>query len=171
MASLPIFMTAVANSSDEPAFPLLFTWSTPEAQVKEVLVIPDDEWLEQHRIEPNALDLDEQQLYEFGYEASDILAEWINEFDTDVIYTLEPESISLLIEAVYDIKGMEPSFEVQSIHSWFEERDVDLDDAVAQLGQTTPLHLLPPDELIIQLLQIAVEHGLIDPSDIPAIEN
>lgn len=171
MASLPIFMTAVANSSDEPAFPLLFTWSTHEAQVKEVLVIPDDEWLEQHRIEPNALDLDEQQLYEFGYEASDILAEWINEFDTDVIYTLEPESISLLIEAVYDIKGMEPSFEVQSIHSWFEERDVDLDDAVAQLGQTTPLHLLPPDELIIQLLQIAVEHGLIDPSDIPAIEN
>lgn len=164
-------MTAVANSSDEPAFPLLFTWSTHEAQVKEVLVIPDDEWLEQHRIEPNALDLDEQQLYEFGYEASDILAEWINEFDTDVIYALEPESISLLIEAVYDIKGMEPSFEVQSIHSWFEERDVDLDDAVAQLGQTTPLHLLPPDELIIQLLQIAVEHGLIDPSDIPAIED
>ncbi|MFQ3187176.1 MAG: hypothetical protein ACI8Q3_002217, partial [Marinomonas primoryensis] len=51
MASLPIFMTAVANSSDEPAFPLLFTWSTHEAQVKEVLVIPDDEWLENHRIE------------------------------------------------------------------------------------------------------------------------
>ncbi|WP_111636961.1 hypothetical protein [Marinomonas shanghaiensis] len=171
MASLPIFMTAVANSSDEPAFPLLFTWSTHEAQVKEVLVIPDDEWLEHHRIEPNALDLDEQQLYEFGYEASDILAEWINEFDTDVIYALEPESISLLIEAVYEIKGMEPSFEVQSIHSWFEERDVDLDDAVAQIGQTTPLHLLPPDELIIQLLQIAVEHGLIDPSELPAIED
>lgn len=171
MASLPIFMTAVANSSDEPAFPLLFTWSTHEAQVKEVLVIPDDEWLEEHRIEPNALDLDEQQLYEFGFEASDILAEWINEFDTDVIYALEPDAVSLLVEAVYDIKGLEPSFEVQSIHSWFEERDVDLDDAVAEQGQTTPLNLLPPDELVVQLLQIAVEHGLIDPSDIPAIEN
>ncbi|MCW4631689.1 MULTISPECIES: hypothetical protein [Marinomonas] len=60
---------------------------------------------------------------------------------------------------------------MQSIHSWFEERDVDLDDALAEQGQTTPLHLLPPDELIIQLLQIAVEHGLIDPSDIPAIED
>lgn len=171
MASLPIFMTAVANSSDEPAFPLLFTWSTHEAQVKEVLVIPDDEWLENHRIEPNAHDLDEQQLYEFGFEASDILAEWINEFDTDVIYALEPESLSLLVEATYDIKGLEPSFEVQSIHSWFQDRDVDLDDAVAEQGQTTPLHLLPPDELVILLLQIAVEHGLIDPSDIPAIEN
>ncbi|MCW8354985.1 MAG: hypothetical protein ACPGRG_00715 [Marinomonas sp.] len=171
MASLPIFMTAVANSSDEPAFPLLFTWSTHEAQVKEVLVIPDDEWLENHRIEPNALDLDEQQLYEFGFEASDILAEWINEFDTDVIYALEPESVSLLVEATYDIKGLEPSFEVQSIHSWFEERDVNLDDAVTEQGQTTPLHLLPPDELVIQLLQIAVEHGLIDPNDIPAVED
>lgn len=171
MASLPIFMTAVANSSDEPAFPLLFTWSTHEAQVKEVLVIPDDEWLENHRIEPNALDLDEQQLYEFGFEASDILAEWINEFDTDVIYALEPESVSLLVEATHDIKGLEPSFEVQSIHSWFEERDVNLDDAVTEQGQTTPLHLLPPDELVIQLLQIAVEHGLIDPSDIPAVED
>ncbi|RNF49956.1 hypothetical protein EBI00_10770 [Marinomonas hwangdonensis] len=171
MASLPIFMTAVANSSDEPSFPLLFTWSTHEAQVKEVLVIPDDEWLENHRIEPNAHDLDEQQLYEFGFEASDILAEWINEFDTDVIYALEPESLSLLVEATYDIKGLEPSFEVQSIHSWFQDRDVDLDDAVAEQGQTTPLHLLPPDELVILLLQIAVEHGLIDPSDIPAVEN
>ncbi|RBP84562.1 hypothetical protein EBI01_04690 [Marinomonas rhizomae] len=171
MASLPIFMTAVANSSDEPAFPLLFTWSTHEAQVKEVLVIPDDEWLENHRIEPNAHDLDEQQLYEFGFEASDILAEWINEFDTDVIYALEPESLNLLVEATYDIKGLEPSFEVQSIHSWFEERDVDLDDAVVAQGQLTPLHLLPPDELVIQLLQIAVEHGLIDPSDIPVTED
>jgi hypothetical protein len=171
MASLPIFMTAVANSSDEPAFPLLFTWSTHEAQVKEVLVIPDDEWLENHRIEPNAHDLDEQQLYEFGFEASDILAEWINEFDTDVIYALEPESLNLLVEATYEIKGLEPSFEVQSIHSWFQERDVDLDDAVAEQGQTTPLHLLPPDELVILLLQIAVEHGLIDPSDIPVIED
>ncbi|MBU2412970.1 MAG: hypothetical protein KKB49_09165 [Gammaproteobacteria bacterium] len=171
MASLPIFMTAVANSSDEPAFPLLFTWSTHEAQVKEVLVIPDDEWLENHRIEPNAHDLDEQQLYEFGFEASDILAEWINEFDTDVIYALEPESLSLLVEATYDIKGLEPSFEVQSIHSWFQERDVDLDDAVAEQGQTTPLHLLPPDELVILLLQIAVEHGLIDPNDIPVIDD
>ncbi|MFT4573729.1 hypothetical protein [Marinomonas primoryensis] len=170
MASLPIFMTAVANSSDEPAFPLLFTWSTHEAQVKEVLVIPDDEWLENHRIESNPHDLDEQQLHEFGFEASDILAEWINEFDTDIIYGLEPELLNQLVEATYDIKGLEPSFEVQSIHSWFEERDVNLDDAVAEQGQTTPLHLLPPDELIIQLLQIAAEHGLIDPSEIPMIE-
>ncbi|REG83316.1 hypothetical protein [Marinomonas pollencensis] len=166
MASLPIFMTAVANSSDEPAFPLLFTWSTPEAQVKEVLVIPDDEWLENHNIEPNALDLDENQLYEFGFEASDILAEWTNEFDTDVIYGLDPDELSALVEATYETKGLDPSFEVLSIHSWFEERDVSLTDALAEQGQTTPLHLLPPDEIIIQLLQIAVEYGLIEVADI-----
>ncbi|MCB5162787.1 hypothetical protein [Marinomonas algarum] len=170
MASLPIFITAVANSSDEPAFPLLFTWSTHEAQVKEVLVIPDDEWLASHTIEPNVPNLDEQQLYEFGYEASDILAEWTNEFDTDVIYGLDPELIHQLVEATYDIKGLEPAFEVHSIHSWFEERDVNLNDAIAEQGHSTPLHLLAPDELIIQLLHIAVEHGLIDPSDIPAVE-
>lgn len=171
MASLPIFMTAVANSSDEPAFPLLYTWSTVEAQVKEVLVIPDDKWLEEHRIEANSLDLDEQQLYEFGFEASDILAEWTSEFDTDVIYGLEPDLLNTLIEATYDSKGLEPSFEVHSIHSWFEERGINLDDAMLEQGQTTPLHLLPPDELIVQLLQTAVEQKLISPSDIPAIEN
>ncbi|WOD07294.1 hypothetical protein [Marinomonas sp. GJ51-6] len=114
--------------------------------------------------------MDEQQLHEFGFEASDILAEWINEFDTDVVYGLEPEELNHLIEATYDIKGLEPSFEVQSIHSWFEERDVNLDDAFLEQGQTTPLHLLPPDELVIQLLQIAVEHGLIDQNDIPPID-
>ncbi len=170
MASLPIFMTAVANSSDDPAFPLIFTWSTPEAQVKEVLVIPDDEWLENNHIESNVHDLDEQQLYEFGFEASDILAEWTNEFDTDVIYGLEPEILSPLIEATYETKGLEPSFGVESIHSWFEERGVNLDDAVSDQGNHTPLHLLAPDELIIQLLQIAVEYQLIDQSDIPDVE-
>lgn len=170
MASLPIFITAVANSSDDPAFPLMFTWSTHEAQVKEVLVIPDDEWLESHSIEPNVHDLDEQQLYEFGFEASDILAEWINEFDTDVIYGLDPESVSQLVEATYDVKGLEPSFEVQGIHAWFEERDVNLNDAITEQGNHTPMHLMAPDELIIQLLNIAVEHGLINPNDIPTIE-
>lgn len=167
MASLPIFMTAVANSSDEPAFPLLFTWSTSEAQVKEVLVIPDDEWLENHHIDANALDLDENQLYEFGFEASDILAEWTNEFDTDVIYGLDPDELSVLVDATYNIKGLDPSFEILSIHSWFEEREVSLNDALAEQGQTTPLHLLPPDEIIILLLQIAVEYGLINAEDIP----
>lgn len=171
MASLPIFITAVANSPDEPAFPLLFTWSTHEAQIKEVLVIPDDEWLEDHTIEPNALDIDEQQLYEFGFEASDVLAEWINEFDTDVIYALDPETLSILIEATYDIKGLEPSFEVQSIYSWFEERDVNLNEAIATQGNHTPLHLLAPDEQISQLLHIAAEHSLIDPSDLPPLEH
>ncbi|MEO9656430.1 hypothetical protein [Marinomonas sp.] len=166
MASLPIFITAVANSSDEPAFPLLFTWSTHEAQVKEVLVIPDDAWLENHTIESNALDLDEQQLYEFGYEASDILAEWINEFDTDVVYALEPEMITPLIEATYDAKGLEPSFEVQSIYNWFDERDVQLDEVINDMGIHTPLHLLPPDELIMQLLQVAADHQLINLEDI-----
>ena len=163
-------MTAVANSSDEPAFPLTFTWSTHEAQVKEVLVIPDDEWLENHNIESNLHDLDEQQLYEFGFEASDILAEWINEFDTDIIYGLEPDILNPLIEATYEVKGLEPSFGVQSIHSWFEERGVNLDDAVSEQGNNTPLHLLAPDELILQLLQIAVEYELINPNDIPATE-
>jgi len=167
MASLPIFITSVANSSDNPAFPLLFTWSTPEAQIKEVLVIPDDEWLEHHVIEPNTLDIDETQLYEFGFEASDILAEWTNEFDTDVIYALHPEETSLLVEATYETKNLDPSFEVHSIHSWFAERDINLDDALADNGQSTPLHLLPPDEIIVLLLQIAVEHGLINASDIP----
>jgi len=171
MASLPIFMTAVANSSDDPAFPLIFTWSTQDAQVKEVLVIPDDEWLENNRIESNVHDLDEQQLYEFGFEASDILAEWTNEFDTDVIYGLEPEILSPLIEATYEIKGLEPSFGVESIYSWFEERGVNLEEAVSDQGNNTPLHLLAPDELIIQLLQIAVEYQLIDQNDIPNQED
>ncbi len=169
MASLPIFMTAVANSSDNPVFPLLFAWSTSQAQVKEVLVVPDDTWLENNVIEPNILDINETQFYEFGFEPSDILAEWINDFDTDVIYGLYSEEISLLIEAIYDTKGLEPSFEVQNIHSWFAEHDVNLNEAFTNQGQQTSLHLLPPDEIIIFLLQTAIEYGLIDSSGIPYI--
>ncbi|BFM48076.1 hypothetical protein [Marinomonas sp. THO17] len=166
MASLPIFITAVANSPDDPTFPLLFTWSTHDAQVKEVLVIPDDDWLHHYTIEPNAQDLDEQQLYEFGFEASDILAEWTNEFDTDVIYALDPEMLSKLVEATYDTKALDPSFEILSIHQWFNEHGVDLNEAFEDQGQHSALHLLPPDELIVQLLQIAAEYELIDTSEL-----
>ncbi|GAB3475339.1 hypothetical protein GCM10027340_00650 [Marinomonas epiphytica] len=161
-------MAAVANSSDEPAFPLLFTWSTHQAQIKEVLVSPDDSWLDNHSIETNSLDLDEQQLYEFGYEAGDILAEWINEFDTDVVYAFEPDVVGILVEEVFNTKNMPANFEVASIYSWFNERDIDLTMALEDQGLHTPLHLLPPDEAIGLLLELAASHDLIDISEIEA---
>jgi len=160
MSSLPIFITTVANSSDEPAFPILFTWSTPDAQIKEVLVIPDDDWLESANIESNVLNIDESQLYEFGYEASDILSEWINELDTDEIIAFDPELASQLIETTYDCKGLEPSFEVISAHDWFQQRDVNLEEEFEAFDLAMPPHLLPPDELIAVLLQIAHNNGL-----------
>ncbi|TDO96795.1 hypothetical protein [Marinomonas balearica] len=162
MASLPIFITAVANSADEPSFPLLFTWSTHDAEIKEVLVIPDDDWLHSATVEKNIQDINETQLYEFGYEAGDILAEWTSEFDTDAVYAIQPDELSLLVEATFDSKGLEPTFEVLNIFDWFEERGLDLHNEWASHGNPTPLELLPPDEQIASLLQIASENGLIE---------
>lgn len=166
MASLPIFMSAVANSTDEPHFPLLFTWSTHDGQVKEVLITPDDDWLHEHSIEPNLQNLDEQQLYEFGYEAQDILSEWATEFDTDTIYAVDVEVVTAMVEAIYDTKGLDPSFEVLAIEDWFAERDVHLHQAREAQGDSTPLHLLSPDEQVMSLLQLAASHDLLDLSDL-----
>ncbi|MGB2064373.1 hypothetical protein MGA5115_03194 [Marinomonas gallaica] len=162
MASLPIFISAVANSTDEPHFPILITWSTHDGQVKEVLVTPDDEWLHSHAIEPNIQNLDEQQLYEFGYEAQDILTEWATELDTDTMYAVDAETVEILIETLYDTKGLEPSFEINSIEQWFSERDVNIHQAREEQGEHTPLQLLSPDEQIMSLLQIAANHDLLD---------
>ncbi|MGB0943983.1 MAG: hypothetical protein ACPGUE_16360, partial [Marinomonas sp.] len=104
MTSLPIFLTCVANSADEASFPLLFTWSTPDLQIKEVLIIPDDDWLHHANIESNLCDIDENQLYEFGYEASDILAEWTAEFDTDFVLALDTDLVGSMVEATFDAK-------------------------------------------------------------------
>ena len=166
MASLPIFISAVANSTDEPHFPLLFTWSTHDGQVKEVLVTPDDDWLHEHSIEPNLQNLDEQQLYEFGYEAQDILNEWAAELDTDTFYAVDAETVETLVEALYDTKGLDPAFEVVSIEQWFSERDINLHRAREEQGDSTPLHLLSPDEQIMSLLQLAATHDLLDLSDL-----
>ncbi|CUB03413.1 hypothetical protein [Marinomonas fungiae] len=166
MASLPIFISAVANSTDEPHFPLLFTWSTHDGQVKEVLVTPDDDWLHEHSIEPNLQNLDEQQLYEFGYEAQDILNEWAAELDTDTFYAVDAETVETLVEALYDTKGLDPAFEVLSIEQWFSERDINLHRAREEQGDSTPLHLLSPDEQIMSLLQLAASHDLLDLSDL-----
>lgn len=166
MASLPIFISAVANSTDEPHFPLLFTWSTHDGQVKEVLVIPDDDWLHEHSIEPNLQNLDEQQLYEFGYEAQDILNEWAAELDTDTFYAVDEQTVETLVEALYDTKGLDPAFEVLSIEQWFSERDINLHRAREEQGDSTPLHLLSPDEQIMSLLQLAASHDLLDLSDL-----
>ncbi len=171
MASLPIFISAVANSTDEPHFPLLFTWSTHDGQIKEVLITPDDEWLHDHSIEPNLQNLDEQQLYEFGYEAQDILAEWATELDTDTMYAIDPETVEILIENLYDTKGLDPAFEVLPIEHWFDERDVDLHAARQENGDETPLSLLSPDEQIMSLLQVAANHDLLDLSELAQDES
>ena len=162
MSSLPIFITTVANSSDEPVFPILFTWSTPDAQIKEVLLIPDDGWLEKASIESNSLNINEAQLYEFGYEASDILTEWTKELDTDEVIALDPNLTTQMIEATYDCKGLDPSFEVIGAFDWFAQRDVDLNDELEEFDLTIPIHLLAPDELIAVLLQVAYKNGLIE---------
>ncbi|WP_191603378.1 hypothetical protein [Marinomonas algicola] len=162
MSSLPIFITTVANSSDEPMFPILFTWSTPDAQIKEVLLTPDDAWLEKGHVENNPLNINEAQLYEFGYEASDILTEWIKELDTDEVIALDPDLTAQMIEVTYDCKGLDPSFEVIGVYDWFRQRDVNLNDELEEFDLTVPLHLLPPDELIAALLQVAYKNGLIE---------
>ncbi|SBS35340.1 hypothetical protein MAQ5080_03147 [Marinomonas aquimarina] len=162
MASLPIFISAVANSTDEPHFPLLFTWSTHDGQIKEVLVTPDDDWLHEHAIEPNLQNLDEQQLYEFGYEAQDILSEWATELDTDTLYAVDAETVEALVETLYDTKGLDPAFEIISIEQWFSERDIELHRAREEQGDNTPLHLLSPDEQIMSLLQLAASYDLLD---------
>lgn len=166
MTSLPIFLTCVANSTDEASFPLLFTWSTPDLQIKEVLIIPDDDWLHHGNIESNLCDIDENQLYEFGYEASDILAEWTAEFDTDFVLALDPDLVGDMVEATFDAKGMDPSFEVVSAHRWFSDHDVDLNYELKLLDLSQAVSLLPPDEQIAILLRIAHEKSLIDLAEI-----
>jgi hypothetical protein len=162
MTSLPIFLTCVANSTDEANFPLLFTWSTPDLQIKEVLIIPDDEWLHNAAIESNLCDIDENQLYEFGYEASDILAEWTTEFDTDFVLALDPDLVGSMVETTFDAKGMDPSFEVVSAHRWFSDRDVNLNYELTLLNLSQAVELLPPDEQIATLLGIAHNKSLIE---------
>ena len=164
MTSLPIFLTCVANSTDEAEFPLLFTWSTPDLQIKEVLIIPDDDWLHNANIESNLCDIDENQLYEFGFEASDILAEWTAEFDTDFVLALDPDLVGSMVEATFDAKGMDPSFEVVSAHRWFSDREVDLNYELTLLDLSQAVELLPPDEQIATLLGIAHAKDLIEMS-------
>ena len=166
MSSLPIFLTSVANSSDEPCFPILFTWSTSDAQIKEVLVIPDDAWLDVAEVEVNQFDITQNQLYDFGFEASDILAEWTNELDTDCVYAFDADLVSSMVEKTYDCKNLDPSFEVASIHQWFANHDVDLEHELALMDLSLPAHLLPPDELIATLLQVAYQHELIELADV-----
>lgn len=164
MQSLPIFISSVANSTDDPVFPVLFAWSTMDGQIKEVLVTPDDDWLDENEVEPNLFDIDTHQLYEFGYEASDILAEWSSELDTDAIYALDHELTESMVTAIYDIKGMDASVEVLPVSQWFEERGVSFRNAIHSMDLSQPLDLLAPDEQVGFLLRMAVEHNLIETS-------
>lgn len=161
MSSLPIFIAAVANSADDPLYPVLFTWSNHDGEIKEVLVIPDDEWLEQAPIEPNAQHISEQQLYEFGHEAQDILTEWLSELDTDVVYALEPEQVSPLVEAIFAVKHQDPSFEVRSVSEWYQLQGENFHAIIEGEELSTPLHLMSPDEQVLLILQLAADNNLL----------
>ena len=55
---------------------------------------------------------------------SDAIITVHRDFDTDVIYSLNPKEVSSFIELIYEANNFEQSFEVQSVLLWFKRNNI-----------------------------------------------
>lgn len=159
--SLPSFMAIEAAASEEDSFPVSIAWSLPDGSIKQALIQPDEDWLENDSALLGGRDLD---LTLEAYSAAEVVRELMYDQLDDVYYvtSIHPQEgwlLKLFACAEQDIgfELSEASSLCVSFENWQETyRDnlqlhgLDADRAEDQVRALLETHVLltgdQPDE-------------------------
>ena len=96
----PQFLDIEGSSHDEGSFPICISWSLANGQIKNVIVMPDDEWNPQDAGMPEeAL----QHLYDNGVAGIDIIRELNTDLDGAAVYIDGIDYDTELLEKLYAV--------------------------------------------------------------------
>jgi len=155
----PQFLDIESSSYDEDSFPICIAWSTPEGQIKNILVMPDDEWNPQDSTLPEET---LQHLYDHGVSGIDIIREMNDDLDGKAVFVDGIGYDSELLEKFYETFGEEPSFEIASISELFTNRNFEeIMDNRNQVIQDNSLDTDQAEHNVLSLLILARESGLL----------
>lgn len=112
--SLPSFIAIEAVTSEEDSFPVSIAWSLPDGTIKQALIQPDEQWLEEGMALVGMMDLD---LTLEAYSAAEVVKELIYDQLDDVYYVnlIHPQEAWLL--KLFDVAGQEIGFELTQAYS------------------------------------------------------
>jgi hypothetical protein len=155
----PQFIDIESSSYDEDSFPICVAWSTPDGQIKNILVMPDEEWNPQDSPLPEET---LQHLYDHGVSGIDIIREMNCDLDGKAVFVDGIGYDSELLEKLYEAFGDEPTFEIASMSELFTNRSFeDIMDNRKQVIQDNSLDTDQAEHNVLSLLMLARESGLL----------
>ena len=155
----PQFLDIESSSYDEDSFPICVAWSTPDGQIKNVLVMPDDEWNPQDSTLPEET---LQHLYDHGVSGIDIIREMNCDLDGKAVFVDGIGYDNDLLEKLYETFDDDPTFEIASISELFT--DSSFEEIMNNRNQVIQDNSLDTDQAehnVLSLLILAREGGLL----------
>ena len=155
----PQFLDIESSSYDEGSFPTCVAWSTPDGQIKNILIMPDDEWNPQDSTLPEET---LQHLYDHGVSGIDIIREMNDDLEGKAVFVDGIGYDDELLEKFYETFGEEPSFEIAPVSELFtNKRFEEIMDNRNQVIQDNNLNTEQADHNVLSLLILAREASLI----------
>lgn len=155
----PQFIDIESSSYDEDSFPTCIAWSLPDGQIKNVLIMPDDDW------NPQDCPLPEetlQHLYDHGVSGIDIIRELNSDLDGKPAYVDGVDYDEDLLNKLYETFDEEPTFELTPMTSLFTHQDLEsIMDSKKSIIQENDLDTQHAEQNVLSLLILARDNGLI----------
>lgn len=113
--SYPLFLDLEGSSYDEESYPIAASWSLPDGQIKSVLIVPEDDWVDWDPGNLAARGITRDHLFEQGYSALEVIREMVLDLADAQVYCDGLDYDQELLERLFDAYGEEPNFELLPI--------------------------------------------------------
>ncbi|UZE94863.1 hypothetical protein [Alkalimarinus alittae] len=155
----PQFLDIESSSYDEGSFPICIAWSLPDGQIKNVLVMPDEDWDPQDSPLP---DETLQHLYDHGVSGIDIIREMNEDLDGKPVYIDGIDYDTELLDKLFDTFDEEPTFELTPITSLITHKNFEeIMDNKNLIIQDNNLNTKHAEQNVLSLLILARENELL----------
>ncbi len=152
----PQFLDIESSSYDEDSFPICIAWSLPDGQIKNVLVMPDEDWNPQGSHLPYET---LQHLYDHGVSGIDIIREMNDDLDGKPVYIDGTDYDAELLEKLCDTFDEEPTFELTPITSLITNKKFEeILDSKNVIMQENNLNTKHAEHNVLSLLIMAREN-------------
>jgi hypothetical protein len=150
----PRFLVLEASSYQEDAYPVAACWSISDGQLKDVLIRPEQEWINVDASNEDIQTLTRQQLELTGESALDVVRELSEDVDKQQVYVSETYLYRHWLSTLYSAFGAEFSFEIAPLSDLFFMSESELEEELQNLSSNLLLDLRVPEERVRTLLEL-----------------
>ena len=129
MANFPIIVCFEASDVTDIQIPIAFSWTLNDGQYKTCTVMPEDDWID--GIDQGRFNI--HDLFDFGMSSQDIIKEFTQDWDKQVLYSPDPNWLQDVLSSLFDTIGQEADFDIQPITNLFSINNEQLQRQLQEL--------------------------------------